>query len=168
MSTIVCDGKMLAVDMMNIVGGTKHNVLSDNIYVLDTDSDPPHHVIIVCIGDKAQSAYFVEHFNTLRDPVVSQKFRSLFGEPTFTAYVYYTIDKSSEMYHGMQYISSFDYRCMSIGSGSRYALGALEAGADSISALKIAAKYDLLTDSFAIQYVDLSKPLVEVRYLDYQ
>ena len=57
---------------------------------------------------------------------------------------------------------------MSIGSGSRYALVALEAGADSISALKIAAKYDLLTDSFAIQYVDLSKPLVEVRYLDYQ
>ena len=50
MSTIVCDGNMIAVDMINIINGTKHNVPSDNIYVLDTNSEPVEHVIVVCIS----------------------------------------------------------------------------------------------------------------------
>lgn len=168
MSTIVCDGNIIAVDMINIINGTKHNVPSDNIYVLDTNSEPVEHVIVVCIGDKAQSAYFVENFNNLRDSAVVQKFRAIFGEANFTSYVYYTVDKSSEMYHGLQYAGSCSTTCMSIGSGAKYALGALEAGADAITALKVAAKYDLYTDSKDIQYVDLIKPSVEVRYLAYQ
>lgn len=168
MSTIACDGQILAVDMRNIIGGTIHNIPSQNIYVLNDSSDPPNYVVMVCIGDKHQIAFFVEHFATIRTSKTIAEFKAVYGEARFTAYVYFSADNAASIYQGIQYLTEANVDLSSIGSGSSYALGALEAGADAISAIKIASRYDLLTDGKNIQYVDLTKPYFEVQHVAYQ
>lgn len=149
-------------------GGIKSNVPSDNIYIFqpcDDDRQPVNTFIIVALGDSYQVEYFVNNFANLDSEHVIATFYNIFKEINLLAVVYNANEQSALVYNGVRRMHPISPKLGSTGTGMKFAIGAMEAGACAISALKIASKYDFATDGKHIQYIDLNQPSLVVSYL---
>ncbi len=161
MSTAVCTKDMIAVDQMNFISGIKHNCPIDNLYIVEC-MDPKtneleNSYVIVCLGSKRQANFFVDNFLSLDTQHVLSTFHNMYKEPDLVSFVFNRNENTLEIYAAVSLLTPSNRNLSAIGSGFKYATGALEAGADAISALKITSKYDLMTDGKYIQYVDLNE-----------
>ena len=151
MSTAVCTKDMIAVDQMNFISGIKHNCPIDNLYIVEC-MDPKtneleNSYVIVCL----------DNFLSLDTQHVLSTFHNMYKEPDLVSFVFNRNENTLEIYAAVSLLTPSNRNLSAIGSGFKYATGALEAGADAISALKITSKYDLMTDGKYIQYVDFNE-----------
>lgn len=161
MTTAVCTKDMIAVDQMNIISGLKHNYPMDNLYIIECFNSETNELdnsfVIACVGNKRQAAFFVDNFLDLDSQHILSTFHNMFKEPDLVSFVFDKNANSLNIYGAASLITQSNRNISAIGSGFKYAIGALEAGADAIESIKITAKYDLMTDGKNIQYVDLTK-----------
>ena len=163
MTTVAYDGSSIAADALSCADNERMPNDSRKImaYRIPKQLGPGHggpeevgqRVIIGFAGHRSFAAKLLEHY--IKSPRVMGTTPAIMGKGEATLLIYQVDDGEAYMmpYDGGS--TRITGQKMAIGSGRAYALGAMEHGASSFDAVKVAEKLDVFTRG--LYWIDLEK-----------